>query len=85
MSRELLTSVDKSLLKKKFKKDVNNQKQASEEEVFLDRDPAIFDMMLNYLRHETNYTPKDVSKETKRLFDIEIKYWGVASSDYYQK
>ena len=62
-----------------FSKD--NQK--SDEEVFLDRDPKIFDMLLNYLRFERNYSPKEVDNETKRLFDMELKHWGVASADYF--
>ena len=41
-------------------------------------------MMLNYLRNDRNYTPKEVSKETKRLFEMELKYWGVASADYFK-
>jgi len=56
----------------------------TDEEVFLDRDPKIFDMMLNYLRYNRDYTPKDVDKETKRLFEMELKYWGVATADYYK-
>ena len=40
--------------------------------------------MLNYLRYNTKYAPKEVDKETKRLFDMELKYWGVASAEYYK-
>ena len=41
-------------------------------------------MMLNYLRYDRDYTPKEVDKETKRLFEMELKYWGVASAEYYK-
>jgi len=45
--------------------------------VFLDRDPKIFDMVLNYLRYDTHYIPKNVNEEVKRLFDMEIQFWGI--------
>ena len=41
-------------------------------------------MLLNYLRFDRDYTPKEVDKETKRLFDMELKHWEVASEDYYK-
>lgn len=75
VSRELLTTVSDSLLKKTFSgkhnlKSVNGA-------VFLDRDPKIFDMVLNYLRYDTHYIPKNVNEEVKRLFDMEIQFWGI--------
>jgi len=67
-----------------FSKANQLKERETDEEVFLDRDPVLFDMMLNYLRYDRNYTPKEVDKETKRLFEMEIKYWGVASAEYYK-
>ena len=39
-------------------------------------------MVLNYLRYDTNYIPKNVNEETKRLFDMEIQYWGIEQEQY---
>ena len=80
MSRELLTKVKGSLLEKTFngKHDIKESKGS----IFLDRDPKIFEMMLNYLRNDGNYIPKNVDAETKSLFGIEVLHWGVETKDF---
>ena len=80
VSKELLTTVSDSLLQKTFSGKHNLK--AFNGNVFLDRDPKIFDMVLNYLRYDTNYIPKNVNEETKRLFDMEIQYWGIEQEQY---
>ena len=50
--------------------------------VFIDRDPKIFEMLLNYLRHDRNYFPKNVDPETKKLFCMEVLHWGVETPDF---
>jgi len=50
----------------------------------LDRDPRIFEMLLNYLRHDRKYVPAKVEPEQIRLFELELKHWGVASADYFK-
>ena len=52
--------------------------KAADGVVFLDRNPRIFDMVLDYLRHDGDYFPKDVDDETKNLFIMEINHWGVS-------
>ena len=77
-----MTGVKGSLLEKRFSREYD-QKEI-EDEIFLDRDPKTFEMMLNYLRHERKYIPKKVDEESIRLFELELKHWGVASADYFK-
>lgn len=35
-------------------------------------------MLINYLRHNGNYTPKNYDDEIKLLFDLEIQFWGIS-------
>ena len=39
-------------------------------------------MMLNYLRNDGNYIPKNVDPETKSLFGIEVLHWGVETKNF---
>ena len=78
----MLTTVDGSVLQKTFSRD-HGQKEI-DEEIFLDRDPRIFEMLLNYLRHDRKYIPAKVDPESLRLFELELKHWGVASADYFK-
>ena len=41
-------------------------------------------MLLNYLRNDRKYHPKKVDEESIRLFELELKHWGVASADYFK-
>ena len=79
VSKELLTTVKDSLLDKTFS-GKHNLKTVNDH-YFLDRDPKIFDMVLNYLRYDTNYMPKNVDSETKRLFEMEIEHWGIDATE----
>lgn len=80
VSRELLTKYKNSLLEKTFSGSFDLK--TIDEHVFLERDSKVFDMMLNYLRYDRNYVPKNVDDETKRLFEMEIQHWGVQSEQY---
>ena len=77
-----MTKVDGSLLQRTFSREYD-QKEI-DDEIFLDRDPKIFDMMLNYLRNDRKYVPKKVDDESIRLFELELKHWGVVSVDYFK-
>ena len=66
VSKELLTKVKGSLMESTF--GGKHQLKAVDEHIFLDRDSRVFDMLLNYLRHEGNYVPKKIDEETKTLF-----------------
>ena len=77
MSKELLTSVAGSLLEKTFSGKHNLKKV--EDNIFIDRDPKIFEMILNYLRYDCNYIPKDITTEQKRLFEMEVHYWSIGN------
>lgn len=76
LSRELVTSVEGSLMEKTFSG--NCTLKTVDQHVFLDRDPRIFEMVLNFLRHDGNYMPEFSNDETKQLFEMELKYWGVS-------
>ena len=78
----MLCTVDGSLLQKTFSREHNGR--GSDEEIFLNRDSKIFEMMLNYLRHDRKYVPAKVDDESLRLFELELKHWGVASADYFK-
>ena len=43
--------------------------------MFLDRDAKIFEMVLNYLRYNRKYYPKEADAEQKRMFEMEVHYW----------
>lgn len=73
----MLTSVKGSLLEKTFDGKVELNKY--DEYIFLDRDPRVFDMVLNHLRNEGRYKPTKVIEDVKVLFDLEIDYWGLRS------
>ena len=63
MSRQLLTSVKGSLLEKMFG-GKHQLDKTPDDEVFLERDPKIFDMVLNYLRYDRKYLPESADSET---------------------
>ena len=77
VSKVLLTSVKGSLLEKTFSGKHNLNK--IDDHVFLDRDPRIFDLVLNYLRYDQNYIPKEIDVETKRLFEMEVHFWDLGN------
>ena len=50
------------------------------EKVFIDRDSDVFKLLITYLRNNFAIPPiQDVY--TKKLFEIELDYWGVKSSN----
>ena len=53
----------------------NLKKAEQSENVFLDKNPKIFDLILNYLRYDGKYQPKNMDAETKNLFEKEILFW----------
>lgn len=72
VARSTLLTVKDSLLAAKFS---GNVKLGSKERVFLDRDPFIFNYLINFLRSDRKELPNDVSSDIKRNLENEIKYW----------
>ena len=48
--------------------------------VFLDRNPVIFNLVLNYLRNGLRY-PDISDNETKALFKEELDFWQIEKLD----
>lgn len=80
VSKALLTSVKDSLLAKTFS-GKHNLKMI-DGHIFLDRDPSIFDMVLNYLRYDGTYMPQNLDAQTKTLYVMEVDYWGIGPKKY---
>ena len=57
---------------KKLEYDINDSKS-----IYLDRNPEIFRHIVEYLRVNRTFIPKDVSQDTKDLIELEIKFWGL--------
>ena len=72
IARSTLLTVKDSLLAAKFS---GNAPLDTKGRVFLDRDPDIFNYMINYLRSDRKELPQDVSSDIKRNLENEIKYW----------
>jgi len=79
ISAKLLTSVSNSLLEQTFSGRYDLMKVDGY--IFLDRDPIIFDMMLNYLRYKGDYFPSNANGETFKLFEMELRHWDLLPSD----
>ena len=73
ISLQLLRSVSNSLLAQTFSGRYELMKV--DDYVFIDRDPVIFDMLLNYLRYKGDYFPSNVNVETFKLFEMELRHW----------
>ena len=73
----LLTSVRGSWLEKVFSG--KHDLKYVDDYIFLDRNPIVFDLVLDYLRHGGNYLPRNLEKETFALFSLEIEYWGIGT------
>lgn len=74
MGRDNLTKVEGSLLESYFSGRVEHT-LTDEGRIFLDRDPEAFSHMINFLRSDNKYLPKEANTDVKiRLFQ-EFKYW----------
>ena len=47
----------------------------SEDGIFIDRDPELFEHVLKFLRSDRTYLPRDVSQDVKNLIETELRYW----------
>jgi len=65
----MLTSIRDSELAKLFKE--------KESHFILDRNPVIFNYVLEFLRSDGIYIPKNEDEKEKSLFVDELKHWGI--------
>lgn len=49
------------------------------EEVFIDRDGATFETLINYLRNERRVFPDFAEKNEENMFIKELYFWGIDS------
>lgn len=76
VSRNVLTSVPDSLLARKFSGAHEFEKH--QDVVFLDRDPEIFNLLLNHLRcNGRNEMLSDLDGYKLNQFEQELKYWQI--------
>ena len=75
VNRSVLTQVKGSTLNEIFT-DLDKVPNQQEGEFFqIDRDPLIFELLVEYLKSERRYIPKDLSGQLRRKLEAEIKYW----------
>ena len=46
--------------------------------IYLDRDPVIFEIIINYLRNDKKEFPKFIHRRERELFRQELEYWEIA-------
>ena len=71
-----MTQVEGSILAKYFS-DMHELKVNEEGEVFLDRDPKTFEMLINYLRSDCRIFPAFETKNEQNMFINELFHWGI--------
>lgn len=78
VGRDLLTSIKGSRLEVTFSGD-HGLKLMSNNRVFLDRNPQIFDYCLQYLRSGRSFVPKSTAANPniRELFDMEVRFWNL--------
>ena len=76
VGRDTLTSVKDSMLREMFSGKVN-LKKINGEQIFLDRDPVVFNHMVNYLRSNRKFLPKELSPDLRRRLDMELRFWKI--------
>ena len=83
LTRELLTSVQGSLLQKMFSGD--HPLNIVDNKVFIDRDAQHFKSMISYLRSDREIYPEFESPHDDIWFSKELKYWGIPNSNFESK
>ena len=61
----------------KYFSDMHELKLNEEGEVFLDRDPKTFEMLINYLRSDCRIFPAFETKNEQNMFINELFHWGI--------
>ena len=46
--------------------------------IYLDRDPVIFEIIINYLRNDKKEYPKFIHRRERDQFRQELEYWEIA-------
>lgn len=55
--------------------------RTSEGRIFIDRNPEMFNHVLNYIQSDQTFLPRDVTQDTKSLIHLELQYWGFSIKD----
>ena len=72
--RDTLTKIPESLLADYFS-GIHQHPLTNDGRIFLDRDSEAFFHMINYLRSDNKYLPKDVNTDVKIRLYNEFKFW----------
>ena len=76
IGRGTLTSIPNSFMSQYFSQiAVGPDGRYTGEEIFIDRDPDVFAQIINYLRSDRKFIPKDVNVDLASLFELEVRYW----------
>jgi hypothetical protein len=73
--KEVLTSVPGSKLAALFSE--MHELKKVDDEVFLDRDGATFETLVNYLRHDRKVYPEFTERNSQNMFLKELQYWHI--------
>ena len=79
VGRDTLTKVNGSLLSATFSGNVELTRMPESQRVFLDRDPEVFNQVIQHLRNDMkfapNYNHNNGFEEKKLPLDLEIDFW----------
>ena len=77
--RSLLASVPGSTLDAMFSG--RHQLKKEDGKVFIDRNPDVFRMMIDFLRNNQRIAPIE-DQHVAKQFDLELEYWGLKREEY---
>lgn len=58
--------------------DSRETKKTKDNSIYLDRDPVIFEIIINYLRNDKKEFPKFIHRREREQFRQELEYWEIA-------
>ena len=57
-------------------------RQKPNESIFVDSNPDVFKTLLEFVRTDRKYLPKNVSRDQKEQIEVEMKHWKVTQLNY---